>query len=459
MKSNVESQHQQQTELGSDLFTRRNFLHSTSAAVGAFSLAGQGGWLEAATTKKRRPKVAIVFTIFTHRSHGHVLIENFLEPYLFNGKLTDPGIDVVSFYGDQFPSGDMSRKVSKTYGVPLFKTIDEALCLGGKDLAVDAVLAIGEHGSYPSTEFGQVKYPRKRFFDEIVAVMKRSNCFVPLFNDKHLSYRWDWAKEMYDDSQQYGIPFMAGSSVPLAQRRPPLELPPGAEIEEAVSVHGGPVESYDFHGLEVLQSMVEARKGGETGISKVEFLDGPALLKAANEGRFSIELANAAVKAELGDKTAEFLKTDGVGTKRTHGLLLTYKDGLKATVLRMGKKSTRWNFACRLKKDPKIHATAFYVGPWRNRNLFKALSHAIQHHFIHNKAPYPVERTLLVTGVLESAMKSRHNSGQPQTTPHLEFAYAPQDFRGVREMGASWKLITEDLPEPEGFQNGRLKKK
>ena len=60
----------------------------------------------------------------------------------------------------------------------------------------------------------------------------------------------------------------------------------------------------------------------------------------------------------------------------TEGTLITYKDGLKATVLKVGHSSTRWNFACRLKSDPKIHATSFYVGPWNNRNLFKALSHA-----------------------------------------------------------------------------------
>ena len=112
-------------------------------------------------------------------------------------------------------------------------------------------------------------YPRKRFFDEAVAVMKQSQRFVPIFNDKHLSYRWDWAREMYDTAKRHQIPFLAGSSVPLAQRRPALDLPNDLAMEEAVSIHGGPLESYDFHGLEVLQSMVEHRKGGETGIRSV----------------------------------------------------------------------------------------------------------------------------------------------------------------------------------------------
>ena len=75
---------------------------------------------------------------------------------------------------------------------------------------------------------------------------------------------------MYDVSRELRIPLMAGSSVPLAARRPALEIPPGSEITEAVSIHGGGLESYDFHALEVLQSIVEARRGGEVGISRVE---------------------------------------------------------------------------------------------------------------------------------------------------------------------------------------------
>jgi len=243
---------------------------------------------------------------------------------------------------------------------------------------------------------------------------------------------------------------MAGSSVPLAQRRPQLELPADAHIEEAISIHGGPLESYDFHGLEVLQSMVESRTGGETGVSSIELLKGDALWKAAEEGRWSPELARAALAAELGKAPESLRGIPGEKPEPTHALLVTYKDGLKATVLKVGRSGTRWNFACRLKSDPKIHATSFYVGPWNNRNLFKALSHSIQHHFIHKQAPYPVERTLLVTGMLEAAMRS-HDVGKPIQTPHLEFAYKPRDFTAMREMGASWKIITEDLPEPKGI--------
>ena len=345
----------------------------------------------------------------------------------------------------------MAQEVAREYRIPIFKTIGEALCLGGQELAVDAVLSIGEHGRYPVNKLGQIEYPRKRFFDEIVAVMRRSRRFVPLFNDKHLSYRWDWAKEMHDTAEKLGIPFMAGSSVPLAQRKPALELPAKAEIIDAVCVHGGPADSYDFHALEVLQSLVEFRKGGETGVSSVEFLKGKALWDAAEKGRWSLPLAEAAMTAEFGKKPMTLTRVEGEPEDEPHGILLTYKDGLRGFVLRVGKSSTRWNFACKLKGDPKEYATRFYVGPWQNRNLFKALAHAIQQHFREGKAPYPIERTLLVTGTLEAGMRSRAQSGEVVATPHLEFPYTPRDFTALREMGESWKIVTEDTPQPMGI--------
>src|SRR5205085_7700174 len=212
---------------------RREFLQRSAHVAG-------GLWLASALPSAalggsgKRLKIAAVITAFTYRSHAHVILENFVAPYLFNGKWISPGMDVVSLYADQFPEGELGRAFAAKYNIPIYKTIAEALCLGGDKLAVDAVLSIGEHGTYPINQKGQQEYPRKRFFDEIVAVFRQSGKIAPVFNDKHLSFRWDWAKEMYDTARAMKIPFMAGSSVPLAQRRPPLDLPARAKIEEAV---------------------------------------------------------------------------------------------------------------------------------------------------------------------------------------------------------------------------------
>eukprot|EP01052_Picozoa_sp_SAG31_P001218 SAG31_NODE_41_length_31342_cov_8.029286_8_plen_214_part_00 len=206
-----------------------------------------------------RTRVVAVFDVMTHRSHSTVILENFLNPYPFRGCLIDPRsqIELVAMCADSATwasqGGDPRKRVnfaaetSAAYGVPLFDSIDKAMCLGGKELACDAVLSIGEGGGkelYGETEHGVTKYPRKRFFDEAVAVMRRCGKYVPLFNDKHLSYSWAHAKDMYDVSLACGFPFMAGSSIVLADRRPQL----GADIDEgnaiectdqAIAIHGG----------------------------------------------------------------------------------------------------------------------------------------------------------------------------------------------------------------------------
>jgi hypothetical protein len=431
--------------------TRRQFLQTASLATGV--LTGLS-FNPAGAAQPKRPKVAAIITAFFYRSHAHVILENFLQPYLFNGQRTDPGVDVVSMYVEQQYKNDMSQPFAKHFGVPIFGSIDQALCLGGSELAVDGVISIGEHGDYPTNDLDQVEYPRKRFFDAITGVMRRSNRFVPLFNDKHLSFSFDSALEMYQTTQRYGIPFLAGSSVPLAQRVPAFEMPTGP-IEEAISIHGGGVESYDFHALEVLQSLIESRPGGETGVASVEFLDGPALMKAADDGRWSSELLTAAMDAER----ARLKQAIGTGPKSndnpSHGILVRYCDGTRAIVAAVPGTGTRWNFACRMKAAAKIHSTSYYVGPWQNRNLFKALSHSIQQNIRTGRPPYPVERTLLTTGILDAAMHSRHEQ-QRLETPQLAISYKPNDFRAMREMGESWKIITENsvAPPEDDFRNG-----
>jgi hypothetical protein len=431
--------------------SRRRFLRGLLGAplLGA-PLAGVAS--ACAGEPRRRPRIAVIYTVCFHRSHAHVILENLLTPYLFNGRLTQPSVDVVALWADQRSRNrntpDLTDEINRRFKVPVFNTIADALTLGGKALAVDGVLSIGEHGDYPTNKDGVREYPRKRFFDEAIAVMRRSDRFVPFFNDKHLSYRWDWAKEMYDVCQKHRIPLMAGSSVPLSQRRPPLELPANAVIEEAVSIHGGPFESYDFHGLEVLHALIEARRGGETGVSHVEFLEGDALFQAARQGRWSLDLARAAMRAELGDNVPDI--TRPINNAAPHGILLTLRDGTKATMLKLGASATRWNFACKLAGENEHRATAHYVGPWNNRCLFMALTHAIQHFFVTRTAPYPAERTLLATGILEAAVRSRAGR-QRIATPHLDIAYQPRDFRALREMGESWKIVTEAQKETNGF--------
>jgi hypothetical protein len=225
-----------------------------------------------------------------------------------------------------------------------------------------------------------------------------------------------------------------------------------------MAIHGGGREVYDFHGLELLQSMIEARRGGETGISRVEFVAGAAFDKAQNDGRWSADLVAAAMAAErdagMSRQERPVRRAGAIPAERRegdHALLVTYKDGTRGAVLKIGNTSDRWNFACRLEGQVQPLAAAFYNGPWGNLNLFSALSHAIAHFFRTAQPPYPVERTLLVSGALDAAMHSYQAGGKPVETPELEFGYPPQDFRAFRETGESWRVVTVETPQPTTF--------
>ncbi|QDU25240.1 hypothetical protein ETAA8_03030 [Anatilimnocola aggregata] len=440
--------------------SRRRFLQATSlgataVAIGPFSSLASLTPVRGADTP-RRMRVAAIFTELRHRSHAYNILMNFMGRCMFRGQWQDLGMEVVSFYADQFPANDMTREVSQRFRVPLYSTIDEALCVGGKELKCDAVLLIGEHGDYPDNKLGQRMYPRKQFFDQVVRTMRRSERYVPVFNDKHLSYRWDWAKEMYDQARELKIPLMAGSSVPLAERRPMWEMPNDARVESAVSVHGGGMEVYDFHAFEVLQSFLEFRKGGETGIRSVRLVSGDAFTTATKQKDWPAELYAAAQQAEE-QATTERQQRPIASTGKPHpdhgdhALFIDYVDGLRATVVKHGSSSNRWNFACRLAGEEQQRATALINGPWGNFNLFSALSHAIATFFKSGRSPYPVERTLIASGLLEAAMRSHQAGGKVIDTPELQFAYPTADFANMRETGASWKVITAATPQPTTF--------
>src|SRR5215471_4395221 len=115
---------------------RREFLQRSGQLAGLMLAPAFPASTGAATGQ--RLKVAAVITAFTYRSHAHVILENFVTPYLFNGKWISPGMDVVSMYADQFPEGELGRAFATRHNIPIYKTIPEALCRGEDKLAVDA---------------------------------------------------------------------------------------------------------------------------------------------------------------------------------------------------------------------------------------------------------------------------------------------------------------------------------
>jgi hypothetical protein len=379
-----------------------------------------------------KKKVAAVVTEYRKWSHADVIVGKVLEGFLYDGG-AGPNMQIVSMYVDQFPKNDMSRDLAKKYGFPIYDSIEKALTLGGDKLAVEGVLSIGEHGKYPDNARGQKLYPRRRFFEGITRVFEKSKKSVPVFNDKHLAATWKDAKWMYDRSRELFFPFLAGSSVPVTWRRPPLKLDRGCDLTEAVQIGYGPFEGYGFHALEGMQCLAERRKGGETGVKSVQCLQGEAMWKAMDEGRWSKDLLEAGMKLipahAKGDVRQLTSKNKSSGV-----FLIEYRDGFKAAVAMLNGwvyegDGGAFVFAGRLKGQAKPVATHFYLQQPDPFGHFIYLVKAIDSMMQTGHAPYPVERTLLTTGILDAVMVSRSEKNRKVETKHLlDIRYKPTDW-------------------------------
>ena len=378
-----------------------------------------------------RKKLALVTTIWGWRNHANHMGERFLNGYPCNGQWHRPEMDIAGVYVEQTPEGDLSQMRAQKHGFTIYESIAEAVRLGTDALAVDGVLLIGEHGEYPNNEKGQKLYPRYEYFREIVEVFKVSGCSVPVFNDKHLSYSFEQAQQMVAWGRELDFAMLAGSSLPVTFRMPPLELPLECEIEDALMVGVGGSDAMDYHALEAMQCMVERRKGGESGIRSVQLIDGDEVWQAGRDGRWSRRLLAAALARS--DSRSGIGLSDGRPQDLAHSgeleelveepaaYFIEYNDGVKATLLMLNGAVQDWTFAA--VADGEIASTQFLLPPQPNVTYSACLMAKAEEMFATGKAPYPVERTLLVSGMLERCLDSRMAGGQRLETPELAVVY------------------------------------
>jgi hypothetical protein len=388
-------------------------------------------------------RIAILATIYRYLSHAQHFGDRFLVGYPYHGRWRRPEVQVVSLYVDQRPEGDLSGDRAREFGFSVYPTVAETLRCGGARLAVDGILLIGEHGEYPRNALGQKQYPRYEFFKECVRVFEEDGRAVPIYNDKHLSYDFTKAREMVDDAHRLGFPLLAGSSLPVTWRLPDLELPLECQIESALMVGVGGSDAMDYHALEAMQCMVERRKGGESGVRAVQMIEGEEVWKAGEDGRWSKALLEAALSRS--DSPRGLTEEDGrtqdlLGSGELHRLVtqpaayfIEYNDGLSATLLMLNGAVRDYCFAARLHRAPAPVSTQFLLTPTPNVDYSACLVAKIDEMFAAGLAPFPAERTLLVCGILESCLTSRHEGQRPLLTPHLDVRYhAPKQSQHAR---------------------------
>jgi hypothetical protein len=415
--------------------SRRAFLVSSAAA----SLLA---CLPVHAAERRRKKIALIGTVMRRHSHAQHFIDRLLLGYTWGGAWRRPDVDLVSLYVDQFPEDDLARAAATRHQVPIYPTIAEALTLGTSKLAVDGVVIIGEHGKYPRNERGQTLYPRYEFFKQVVKVFESSGRSVPVFNDKHLSTEWLRCVEMVADAKRLGFAFMAGSSLPVTRRMPAIDMPPNTPLVESVCAGYGGMDSYDFHGLETAQCMSERRKGGEVGIQRVLALRGAKMWDHAAKRETTRRLLVAALTRSHNLPVKDGYPTDPVSFDWARSVFpdgwayfIEHRDGFRTTLFMLP--INDFNYAGLNGKTDEIISCQMYLPmPMHGSttaDFFNPQIRHIERMIVENRAPYPVERTLLTSGMTLAGVESFHRQ-QAVETPEMAVRYtAPKETLFWRE--------------------------
>ena len=464
------------------MLTRRRFLGYTALAPAMLAcrpLLKTGAAQEKTRPSDRPVRLAILGNSYRYGSNLQTIADRFLVGYPLDGDWHMPNIQVVSMYIEQkpaaipsrarsaphegdkdlhpqlaqnvqpaassaayeasikaeqgpAPNADLSADRARDFGFRLCANIPEALRCGGDGLSVDAVLAIVEQGEYATNDRGQILYPRFDFFEHCRQVFEEERRAVPYFNFGSLSFSFNQARSMVEAAERLKFPLMAGSSMPLTWRLPDIDLPIGARVEEAIMVGTGTLEGAGFDALEAMQSMLERRKGDETGIKAVQLLEGDDVWSAGESGKWSKDLLSSALSRSdapqgltLIDGRMQDMAHSGVLpqlAKDPAALCIEYNDGTRATLLMLTGADNDFTFAARL-AGGELVATQFFRSPAPNVTYSACLAAKIEEMFTTRAAPYPVQRTLLTSGLLEAGQLSRHRLNVRLETPHLAVKY------------------------------------
>lgn len=389
----------------------------------------------AASAPGVRKRIAFLGTEVRTHSHAQHFLDRLAMGYGWRGAWQEPRLDIASVYIEQFPKqGDLGRSRIEKYKLKAYDSIEDALTLGTGKLAVDGIVIIGEHGDYPTNEKGQRLYPRYEWFKRCVKVFESSGRSVPVFNDKHLSTTWERCAEMVADSKRLKFPFLAGSSLPVTRRLPAIDMPHNVPLKESVCVGYGGVDSYDFHALETAQCMSERRRGGEKGIRSVHALRGAAMWDrlAASDCADTRRLTLAALTRSHNLPVEGGYYTDPITIEWARrvfpeavGYFIEHVDGFRTTMYLMSVRD--FNYAGLRSDTGEIVSCQMYLPmPGQSSttaDFFHPLVRHIEDMILTGRAAYPVERTLLTSGMTLAAVDSLHRGQVQVETPQMAVRY------------------------------------
>ena len=220
-----------------------------------------------------------------------------------------------------------------------------------------------------------------------------------------------------------------------------MGVPGGAEVEEVIGFAPGGVDGCDIQCLEGMQCMVERRKGGETGVAALHALRNDAVFDAMAKGSWAAggwdpELFEACLCRSQTLKPARegfnhilprpeqipaMLNEDAVAYR------YEYADGTRATMLLLEGMIHDFTFAARRKGGKAPLSLQSHIDKKNPRNFFNPQLYAFEQMVLSGKEPFPIERTLLTTGLTAAGVESLWLGQKRIETPHLAIRYQPTE--------------------------------
>ncbi|WJH32616.1 hypothetical protein N6H14_20135 [Paenibacillus sp. CC-CFT747] len=189
------------------------------------------------------------------------------------------------------------------------------------------------------------------------------------------------------------------------------------------------IEAYGYHALEVLQTLTEQREAGETGVRSINARMGESVWEAADRQEWPEDLMLEALRT-YPDVSLEKLRE-----KEPAPVLfeIDYEDGTKGYVVHFLELVQQWGFAFRTVEGTTAAArcNSELERPFGH---FETFTRLIEEFILTRKPPFPIERTLMTTGMIDLAMESLY-LGKRLETPELSIHYGKGNGRDTCQAG------------------------
>jgi hypothetical protein len=374
-------------------------------------------------------KLTFLLEEFTRLSPAQQLLDRFLIGYTKDGGFHKPACESISAHL-MLGSGewDLERR-AKGLGMVLAPNPVEAVA------GADAIVVVSRKpGSLANERFLQIA---------LESASAGAACFVY----GAVSNGLERGLELANLAHSRRIGLLAGTPLGVTWRLPQVDLRAGTPLAEAlIVVQVSPqmtqatppappasLRGAELHALEGLLPVIERRRGGESGVASVRYLEGRELWRAGDKGLWSWPLLAAALSrsdtpqgdAVLDGRTQDLVRLGLVPklARSPRGWLLEHRDGLKTALLVLDGVVADFNFAVRA-QDGGIVSAQLLRAPAPALQHFSRLAAVMEDFFSTAKAPWAIERNLLIAGLLDTFSKPASRTGERVRTPGLGIAYS-----------------------------------